>query len=166
MPVALRLIDIGMPQRRDTIKKHGARVGVDDGQRQAALEVLRGGDAVAALLHEKARPVFQAIVVDGVHIAGEQVFDVQLEFDIHRCSFTGQTHPGPSGRPSLAGGNEDQRPMCLRYCCHSPRTEVSVTRDSFDSTVRPPISTNDARSDATAAPRWTNPVAAPSSSEM
>ncbi len=41
-----------------------------------------------------------------------------------------------------------------------------MTRDSFDSTVRPPISTNDERSDAPAAPRWTNPVAAPSSSEM
>src|SRR5437867_9936957 len=56
--------------------------------------------------------------------------------------------------------------MCLRYCCHSPRTEVSVTRDSFDSTPRPPISTTDARADAPATPRCTNPVAAPSSSEM
>src|SRR5437899_3194023 len=143
-----------MPQRGDPVAQHRARIGVNDGQRQAAFVVLRGGDAVAALLHEEPRPVLQPIVVDGVDVAGDQIFDVQLEFDIHVRI------------PAWVGMTEAHKPMCLRYCCHSPRTEVSVTRDSFDSTVRPPISTNDERSDAPAAPRWTNPVAAPSSSEM
>src|SRR5262249_889511 len=130
-------------ERGGAVAQHRARVGVDERQRQLALEVLRGGDAVAAELDEEVRPFLQAVVVERVRVAREQVLDRELQLDVHRYSA-----------------------MCLRYCCHIPLTEVSVTRDSFDSTLRPPISTPDAWAGAPWPPRCTNPVAAPSSSEM
>ena len=92
MPVALRLVDVGMAQSRDAIGEHRARVGVDDGQRQAAFVVLRGGDAVAALVHKEPRPVLQPIVVDGVDIAGEKVLDGDLKLNVH-----GLTNPYACG---------------------------------------------------------------------
>src|SRR5262249_58149588 len=41
------------------------------------------GDAVAALLGEEIRPCFELVVVDRLGIAGVEVFDLELELDIH-----------------------------------------------------------------------------------
>src|SRR5262249_13423003 len=136
-------VDVCVTQRRDAVAQHRARVGVNDRQRQLALVVFGGGDAVSALLDEEGRPLLQPVVVERVDVARPEMPDGKLQLDVHRATA-----------------------MCLRYCCHIPRTEVSVTRDSFDSTLRPPISTTDACAAAPCTPRCTNPVAAPSSSEM
>src|SRR5439155_5258802 len=108
--------------RRDTVAQHRARIGIDDGKRKLALEVLRGGDAVAPFVDEEIGPFLQSVVVENVHVAREELLDRELKLDVHR----------------------GHRPMCLRYCCHNPRTDVSVTRDSLDSTLFPPISTTEA----------------------
>src|SRR6266849_2570505 len=83
VPVALRLVDVGMPQRRDSIAQHRARIGVDDRQRELALEVLRCSDAVAALLDEEVGPLLQPVVVDRVNVAGEKVLDGELKLNVH-----------------------------------------------------------------------------------
>src|SRR5258707_10211405 len=83
VPIALRLVDIGLAQGTHAVAQHGARGRVDHAERQATLEVLRGGDAVAALLDEKVRPRLELVVVDRLSIAGVEVLDLELELDVH-----------------------------------------------------------------------------------
>ena len=58
------------------------------------------------------------------------------------------------------------RVASLRHAFHSPRTAVSVMRESPEPMNDPPISITEARSGEPATPRCTKPVAAPSSIEM
>jgi len=51
--VALRLVHIGVAQRADAVTQHGARGRIDDAERQAALDILRRGDAVTGVLGEE-----------------------------------------------------------------------------------------------------------------
>src|SRR5262245_47934320 len=83
VPIPLRLVDVGLPQRTHAVAQHGARGRVDHAERQATLEVLRGGDAVAPLLDEKVRPRLELVVVDRLSIAGVEVLDFEFELDIH-----------------------------------------------------------------------------------
>src|SRR5262249_33622087 len=93
--VALRFVDVGLAQRAHAVAQHGARGRIDHAERQAALEILRRGDAVAALLGEEIRPRFELVVVDRLDIAGVEVFDLELELDIH-------INPGPPPRTPTA----------------------------------------------------------------
>ena len=70
VPVALRLVDVGVAQRLDAVAQHRAALGVEHRERQASVFVLGGGDAVAAVLGEELRPVFQPAFVERVSIAG------------------------------------------------------------------------------------------------
>ena len=142
MPVALRLVDVGVAQRLYAVAQHRAALGVQHRQRQAALLVLGGGDAVAAVLGEEVRPVFQPALVERMRVAGVKALDGRLDFRIH------------------------QMLMWLRQAFHKPRTAVSVMRESPAPTLEPPISITEARSGEPATPRCTKPVAAPSSIEM
>jgi hypothetical protein len=81
--IALGLVDVGLAQRAHAVAQHGARGRIDHAERQAALEILRRGDAVAALLGEEIRPCFELVVVDRLGIAGVEVFDLELELDVH-----------------------------------------------------------------------------------
>src|SRR5688572_3667002 len=141
MAVALRLIDVGVAQRLHAVAQHAARLGVDHRQRQAALLVLGGGDAVAAVLGEEVRPFLEPVGVESMRVAGVQPFNLQLHF-------------------------QHQMLMCERQAFHRPRTAVSVMRESCEPMLSPPISITEACSAEPATPRCTKPVAAPSSMEM
>src|SRR5262249_28674450 len=56
---------------------------IDHAERQAALEILRRGNAVAALLGEEIRPCFELVIVDRLGVAGVEVFHRELELDVH-----------------------------------------------------------------------------------
>ena len=57
-------------QGLDAVAQHRAALGVEHRERQASVFVLGGGDAVAAVLGEELRPVFQPAFVESVSIAG------------------------------------------------------------------------------------------------
>src|SRR5262249_3299185 len=90
--VALRFVDVGLAQRTHAVAQHGARGRIDHAERQAALEILRRGNAVAALLGEEIRPRFELVVVDRLGVAGVEVFDRELELDVH----VNLDHPPPT----------------------------------------------------------------------
>src|SRR5262249_13903453 len=81
--VTLRFVDVGLAQRTHAVAQHGARGCIDHAERQAALEILRRGNAVAALLGEEIRPRFELVIVDRLGVAGVEVFDRELELDVH-----------------------------------------------------------------------------------
>src|SRR5262249_26899262 len=81
-----------LAQRAHAVAQHGARGCIDHAERQAALEVLRGGDAVAALPGEEIRPRFELVIVDRLGVAGVEVFDRELELDVH----VNLDHPPPA----------------------------------------------------------------------
>ncbi len=84
MAVALRLVDVGVSQRRDAVAQHGAAFRVQHRQRQAARLVLGGGDAVAAFLGEEVRPLLEVVGVQGVDVARMQPLDRELKLELHQ----------------------------------------------------------------------------------
>ena len=71
----------------------------DLAERQAALEILRGGHAVAAVLGEEIRPFLEPVVINAVGVIVDQVLDLPLcAFPVHRPPST-QLRP-PSGSAS------------------------------------------------------------------
>ena len=82
VPVALRLVDVGVAQRRHAVAQHGAALGIEDGEGKAARLVLGGGDAVGAVLGEEGGPVLEPVLVEGVGVAGVQALDLPL--DVHQ----------------------------------------------------------------------------------
>jgi hypothetical protein len=79
----MRFVDVGLAQRTHAVAQHGARGCIDHAERQTALEILRRGNAVAALLGEEIRPRFELVIVDRLGVAGVEVFDRELELDVH-----------------------------------------------------------------------------------
>src|SRR5258708_32534496 len=90
--VTLRFVDVGLAQRTHAVAQHGARGCIDHAERQDALEILRRGNAVAALLGEEIRPCFELVIVDRLGVAGVEVFDRELELDVH----VDLDHPPPA----------------------------------------------------------------------
>src|SRR5262249_16824985 len=88
-------------------------------ERQPLLEVVGGGDHIAAIFNEEVGPGFEPVVVDRLDVAREQVLDSELHLDVHAgarpCS--ARTEPHPPFLPAQPGTQApiDQGPRLLPW---------------------------------------------------